>query len=136
MSVFVEVVRFVAALPAQQHPPPAVVSERCRPPLRARRGAGNVLVWRCPTQGASQPCDCASGHGAQVLLPPLAQQIVQQQRVDVSREGEAALMGLSLGLGVQVMALEAKQYRRLSGELLLFSTHLQNIRLFIVTCHC
>ena len=41
-------------------------------------------------------------------------------------------MGLSHGLALQILAREAKQYRRLAGELLLFSGHLQNIRLFIV----
>ena len=42
-------------------------------------------------------------------------------------------MGLSHGLVLQILAREAKQYRRLAGELLLFSGHLQNIRLFIVS---
>ena len=89
-------------------------------------------MWCCPTQGASQPCDRACGHGVEVLLPPLAQQIIQHQRVDVGREREAALMGLGHRLSLQIISRKAQEYGWLAGELLLFSTHLQNIRLFIV----
>lgn len=90
-------------------------------------------MWCCPTQGASQPCDRACGHGVEVLLPPLPQQVIQQQRVDVAREGEAALMGLVHGLCLQIRAGKPEEHGWLAGELFLFSGHLQNIRLFIVS---
>ena len=69
------------------------------------------------------------------LLPPLPHQVIQQERIDVACKGHPAPDRFFSGLVLQRLIPKAEQQRGLPGELLLFSSHLQNIRLFIVTSH-